>query len=130
MQSQCLVNQKNKMKIKSRVQYYSNYIARYRTILSGEIEIDKVPCLSKSKSQVCDKTIIKKTVVRYTQKCLVCEHFLANVSCQMLQSLNQNTSNKAYEWTCPNCIHTALAFYNRRKLDFDSTVAEETTAYK
>ena len=76
MQSQCLVNQKNKMKIKSRVQYYSNYIARYRTILSGEIEIDKVPCLSKSKSQVCDKTIIKKTVVRYTQKCLVCEHFL------------------------------------------------------
>ena len=48
------------MKTKSRVQYYSNYIARYRTILSGETEIDKVSCLSKWKSQVCDKTIIKK----------------------------------------------------------------------
>ena len=60
MQSKCLVNQKNKMKTKSRVQYYSNYIARYRTILSAETEIDKVPCLSKWKSQVCDKTIIKK----------------------------------------------------------------------
>ena len=49
------------MKTKGRVQYYSNYIARYRTILSGETEIDEVPCLSKSKSQVCNKTIIKKS---------------------------------------------------------------------
>ena len=58
------------MKTKGRVQYYSNYIARYRTILSGDTEIDKVPCLSKSKSQICDKT------VRYNQTCLVCEHCL------------------------------------------------------
>ena len=41
--------------------------------------------------------------------------------------LSQNASNKAYEWTCPNYIHTAFPLYNRRNLDFDSTVADETT---
>ena len=70
VQSKYLVNQKNKMKTKGRVQYYSNYITRYRTILSGKIEIDKVPCLSKSKSQVCDKTIIKKTCSQIYSKML------------------------------------------------------------
>ena len=39
--------------------------------------------------------------------------------------LNQNASNKAYEWACSNC--TALPFYSRRNSDFDSTVADETT---
>ena len=70
VQSKYLVNQKNKMKTKGRVQYYSNYITRYRTILSGKIEIDKVPCLSKSKSQVCDKAIIKKTCSQIYSKML------------------------------------------------------------
>ena len=28
---------------------------------------------------------------------------------------------------CSNCIHTALPFYNRRTVDFDSTVVDETT---
>ena len=49
-----------------------------------------------------------------------------HVKCSNHQ-LNQNASNKAYEWTCPNCIHTALPFYNKRNLDFDSTVTDETT---
>ena len=40
---------------------------------------------------------------------------------------NQYASNKAYEWTCPNCINTALPFYNRRNLDFESKVADEAT---
>ena len=41
--------------------------------------------------------------------------------------LNQYASNKAYELTCPNCINTALPFYNRRNLDFESKVADEAT---
>ena len=40
---------------------------------------------------------------------------------------NQYAWNKAYEWTCPNCIHTALPFYNWRNLDFDSTIADKAT---
>ena len=34
---------------------------------------------------------------------------------------------KCTELTCLNCIDTALPFYNRRNLDFESTVAYKTT---
>ena len=51
---------------------------------------------------------------------------MCHVKCSNHQ-LNQNASNKAYEWTCPNCIRTALPFYNKRNVDFDSTVTDETT---
>ena len=71
MQSKYLVNQKKKVKrIKSSVQYYSNYIAIYRIFLSGDIETNPGPGLSKPKCQVCDKTD------RGNQKRLVCEHCL------------------------------------------------------
>ena len=121
--SKCLVNQKKKIKrTKSSVQYYSNYISTYRIILSGDIETNPGPGLSKPNCQGCHKT------VRCNQKRLVCEHCLemCHVKCSSHQ-LNQNASNKAYEWTCSNCIHTALPFYNRRTVDFDSTVVDETT---
>ena len=123
IQSKCLLNQKKKIKrTKSSVQFYSNYIATHKIILSGDIEINPGPGLRKPKYQVCDKT------VRCNQKRLICEHYLetCHVKCSNYQ-LNQDASNKAYEWTCPNCIHTALPFYNRRNLDFDSTVADEAT---
>ena len=123
MQSKCFVNQNKTIKrTKSSAQYYSNYIATYRIILSGDIETNPGPGLSKPNCQVCDKT------VRCIQKRLVCEHCLemCHVKCSNHQ-LNQNTSNKAHEWTRPDCIHTALPFYNRRNVDFDSTVANETT---
>ena len=119
----CLLSQKKKVKrIKSSAQYYSNYIAIYRIILSGDIETNPGPGLSKPKCQVCDKT------TQGNHKRLVCEYWLemCHVKCSNHQ-LNQNASNKAYEWTCPNCVLTALPFYNRRNLDFYSTVADETT---
>ena len=77
------------------------------------------------KGKIWDRTICDKTV-RCNQKRLVCEHCLemCHVKCSSRQP-NQNTSNKAYEWTCPNCIHTALPLYNRRNPDFDSTVANK-----
>ena len=100
MQSKYLANQKKKIKRrKSSAQYYSNYIATYRIILSSNIETNLGPGLSKPKCQVCNKTV----------RC------------------NQNTSNKVHEWTCLNCVHTALPFYNCRNLDFDSNVAYKTT---
>ena len=123
IQSKCLVNENKKIKrTKSSIQYYSNYIATYRIILSGDIEINPGPGLSKPKCQVCDIT------AQCNQKRLVCEHCLemCHVKCSNHQ-LNQNASNKAYDWTCPNCRHTALPFYHRINVDFDSTVAEETT---
>ena len=121
IQSKCLVNQKKKVKrIESSVQNYSNYIAMYRIILFGDIEINSGPGLSKPKCQICDKT------TRGNQKYLFCEYCLE--MCHVKSSnhqLNQNALNKAYEWTCPNCVHTALPFYSRRNLDFDSTAADE-----
>ena len=58
MQLKYLVNQKKKTKrTKSSVQYNSNYIATYRIILSGGIEINPGPRLRKPKSQGCDKTV-------------------------------------------------------------------------
>ena len=96
MQSKYLVNQKKKVKrIKSSVQYYSNYIAICRIFLSGDIETNPGPGLSKPKCQVCDKTD------RGNQKRLVCEHCLemCHIKCSNHQ-LNQNGSNKAYEWAC------------------------------
>ena len=100
MQSKYLANQKKKIKRrKSSAQYYSNYIATYRIILSSNIETNPGPGLSEPKCQVCNKTV----------RC------------------NQNASNKVHEWTCLNCIHTALPFYNRRNLGFESTVAYKTT---
>ena len=83
MQSKYLANQKKKIKRrKSSVQYYSNYIATYRIILSSNIETNPGPGLSEPKCQVCNKTV----------RC------------------NQNASNTVHEWTCLNCIHTALPF--------------------
>ena len=99
-----------------------NNIVTYRIILSCDIETNPGPGLRKPKCQVGDKT------VRCNQKSLVCEHCLevCHVKCFNRQ-LNQYASNKAYEGTCPNCIHTELPFYNRRNLDFDSTVVDEAT---
>ena len=58
IQSKCLVNEKKKItRTKSSVQYYSNYIPTYRIILSGDIETNQGPGLSKPKCQVCDKTV-------------------------------------------------------------------------
>ena len=57
-QSKCLVNQNKKInKTKGSVQYYSNYIATYRIILSGDIETNPGTGLSKPKCQVCDKIV-------------------------------------------------------------------------
>ena len=92
MQSKCLVNQKKKInRTKSSVQYYSNYIATYRIILSGDIETNRGTGLSKPKCQVCDKT------VQCNQKLLVCEHCLemCHIKCSNHQ-LNQNASNKVH----------------------------------
>ena len=56
IESECLINQKKNIKrTKSSVQYYSNYIAMYRIILSDDIETNPRPGLSKPKCQVCDK---------------------------------------------------------------------------
>ena len=58
MQSKCLVNQKKKInRTKSNVQYYSNYIASYRIILSGHIETNPGTGLSKPECQVYNKTV-------------------------------------------------------------------------
>ena len=55
-QSKCLVNEKKKInRKKSSVQYYSNYIATYRIILSGDIETNPGSGLSKPKCQVVIK---------------------------------------------------------------------------
>ena len=84
---------KKTKRTKNCVQYYSNYIAKYRIILSGDIEINPGPGLHKPKCQVSNKT------VRCNQKRLVCEHCLemCHVKCSNHQ-LNQNASNKAYEY--------------------------------
>ena len=71
IQSKCLVNQKKKIKRKKRVaQCYSNYIATYRINLSGDIETNPGPGLSKPKCRVCNKT------VRCNQKRFACQHCL------------------------------------------------------
>ena len=58
IKSNCLVNERKKIKItKSSVQYYSSYIATYRIILSGDIETNLGPSLSKPKCQVCDNAV-------------------------------------------------------------------------
>ena len=58
MQSKCLVNQKKKInRTKSIVQYYSNYIASNRIILSGHIETNPGTGLSKPECQVYNKTV-------------------------------------------------------------------------
>ena len=97
-------------------------IATYRIILSGDIEINPGHGLRKPKCQVCDK------IVRCNQKHLTCEHCLemCHAKCSNHQ-LNQNASNKAYEWTCSNYIHAALPFNNGRNLDFDSNIVDEAT---
>ena len=92
MQSKCLVNQKKKInRTKSSVQYYSNYIASYRIILSGHIETNPGTGLSKPECQVYNKT------VRCNPKLLICENCveMSNVKCFSHQ-LNQNASNKVY----------------------------------
>ena len=82
MPSKRLVNLKKHIKrTKSSVQYYSNCIATYRIILSGDIETNPGPGLRQPKFQDCDK------IVRYNQKRIVCEHCLemCHVKCSNCQ---------------------------------------------
>ena len=91
MKSKYLGNQKKKIKrTKSYAQYYSNYIATCKIILSSDIETNSGTGLSEPKYQVCDKT------VRCNQK--LCEHCLqmCHVKCSNHQ-LHQNASTKVYE---------------------------------
>ena len=53
---------------KGSVQYYSNCIATYKLILSGDIELNPGPGLRKPKCKICEKT------VRSNQKHFTCEH--------------------------------------------------------
>ena len=122
LQSKCLVNEKKKInRKKSSVQYYSNYIATYRIILSGDIETNPGSGLSKAKCQVCDKT------VQCNQKLLVCEHCLemCHVKCSNHQ-LNQNASNEVHGMDLSELYNTAIPYFNRRNLDFDTTIAYKT----
>ena len=93
MQSKYLVNQKKKIKrTKGYVQYYSNYIATCKIILSGDIKTNPGSGLNEPKCQVCNKT------VWCNQKLLVCEHCLemCDVECSN-HWLNQNASDKVNE---------------------------------
>ena len=53
---------------KGSVQCYSNCIAEYKLILSGDIELNQSPGLRKQKCEICEKT------VRSNKKKFTCEH--------------------------------------------------------
>ena len=42
---------------KGSVRYYSNYIATYNLILSGDTELNPSPGLRKPKRKICEKTV-------------------------------------------------------------------------
>ena len=81
MQSKCLVNQKKKInRTKSSVQYYSNYTATYRIILSGDIETNPgtgltnlpelcIYCTSILKRLDFDSIVAYETTILHTNNC-------------------------------------------------------------
>ena len=78
---------KKKIKItKGSFQYYSNCIATYKCILSGDFELNPDPGLRKPKCKICEKT------VRLNQKHFTCEHCFEMIHSKCLNYLNINQS--------------------------------------
>ena len=76
---------KKKIKItKGSFQYYSNCIASYKLILSGDFELNPDPGLRKPKCKICEKT------VRSNQKHFTCERGLEIIHSKCLNYLNIN----------------------------------------
>ena len=98
---------------KAPITYYNNSVATFNLILEcGDIEVNPGPRKQAPKCQQCEKT------VRVNQKRFVCDtcHNFTHAVCANLT--NQNIISRVpKEWTCRNCIHTKLPFFNLRNLE-------------
>ena len=91
---------------KGSVQYYSNCIATYKHILSGDIELNPGPGLRKPKSKIWEKT------VRLNQKHFTYEHCFEIIHSKCLNYLKINQSG-----TCLGCLFAELPFYRTNSLN-------------
>ena len=118
------INVKRKIKIKrSRlpITYYSNSIATFNLVLSGDIEVNPGPGLPSPKCETCDKT------VRINQKRVVCEkcYNFNHASCVNMLHLNI-ASRTPCHWTCSNCLHLSLPFSNQIDMELFETSVEDS----
>ena len=97
---------KKTKRTKGSVQYYSNCIATYKLILSGDTELNPGPGLRKPKCKMCKKA------VRSNQKHFTREHCFGIIHSKCLNYLNINQSG-----ICPDCLFAALPFYRTNSLN-------------
>ena len=71
---------------KGSVQYYSNCIAMYKLIWSGDIELNPSPGLRKLKCKICEKN------VKSNQKHFTCKHCFEIIHSKYLNYLNTSIS--------------------------------------
>ena len=104
---------KNKIKrAKNRIVYYSNTVATYNVILSGDIETNPGPSLS-SRNKIPKCTVCWKGVGS-NRKRFECERCfnLTHINCKNISKSRQKqyTAKSGYKWTCYDCALSLLPF--------------------
>ena len=90
----------------------TNSTASFCLILSGDIELNPGPGLPAPKCDSCNKT------VRSNQKRVLCDSCL-NVTHAICADMKHHIVNSRIpgHWTCPNCLHHVLPFFNVQDLN-------------
>ena len=119
---------KNKVKsAKSRIAYYSNTVATYSVIPSGDIETNPGPGL-RSRNKIPKCTIGWKgdgaNLKRF--ECEKCFN-LTHIDCTDISKTQQKqyTFKFAYKWTCYDCTLSLLPFYKQRDFESDPCIVDD-----
>ena len=119
---------KNKIKrAKSRIVYYSNTVATYNVILSGDIETNPGPGL-RSRNKLPKCTVCWKGVGA-NRKRFECERCLnlTHINCTNISKSQQKqyTAKSTYKWTCYDCTLSLLPFYKQRDVESEPSIEDD-----
>ena len=119
---------KNKIKrAKSRIVYYSNTVATYNVILSGDIETNPGPNL-RSRNKIPKCTVCWKGAAA-NRKHFECERCfnLTHRNCKNISKSRQKqyTAKSGYKWTCYDCTLSLLPFYKQRDVEGEPSIEEK-----
>ena len=98
-------NSSRRKKQSAPILYYANHSARFRLLISGDVETNPGP----TTCGVCEKTVRRNSRQKECSQCYMKVH---SKCIKPQPSLNQN-------WMCTQCTNTLLPFFNTRDLAED-----------
>ena len=104
----------------SRTLYYSNSIASFNIVLSGDVEKNPGPCLS-SKHTKCNKTVSKN---HKRLKCSTCQN-MVHGKCSKQQNFQSIQAHVPQYYICGNCLFNELPLKNSNLQNLDKSIKLE-----